>query len=137
MTDLTQGACTCTSRHATRCECADAPVYRRRAARPSCAAGAAITAPIALIGPGHGLAGLAIAAAALITIATVIALAPELFWLLALRQPSRDLHRLLRQLPPQDAARLSRQLNDACAMVTTARAVRSQQRQSGPPGTSR
>lgn len=72
---------------------------------------------------GHGPAALAIAAATIIAVTMIIVLGPELFWLLALRQPSRDLRRLMRKLPPRDAARLSRHLDDAHVKVTSARAA--------------
>jgi hypothetical protein len=86
-------------------------------ARGLAVAGVSVVLPYA----GHGLAGLAIAAVTIIAVTAITVLGPELFWLLALRQPSRDLRRLMRKLTPQDAARLSRQLSDAYGKVTAAR----------------
>jgi hypothetical protein len=76
------------------------------------ACGTAVTG-IALAPAGRGLADVIIIGA--LVIATVIpALAAQLFWLLALTQPSRDLRRLLRQTrSTRDAERLARQLHQA------------------------
>jgi hypothetical protein len=90
-------------------------------ARAHCTVGAIAGTPLAVLGAGHGLTGLAIGATAVILATAITALAPELFWLLALRQPARDLHRLLRQLPPQDAERFAGQLNDAYGKAFAAR----------------
>ena len=48
--------------------------------------------------PAHGLAGLAIIAAALVLSSLIMTVIPAWFWLRALSQPGRDLHRLLDRL---------------------------------------
>ncbi len=90
-----------------------------------CMAGAIAGTQLAVLGAGHGLTGLAIGAAAMILTTAITALAPDLFWLRALRQPARDLHRLLRQFPAQDAERFAVQLNDAYGKALAARAAHS------------
>ena len=76
---------------------------RHSSPRTDHAAGTIGGLSIALLGTWHGLIGLAAGTAAMILVTAITALAPELFWLCALRQPSRDLFRLLRQFPARDA----------------------------------
>jgi hypothetical protein len=84
-------------------------------------AGGADASAIALTSAGRGIAGLMVIGA--VVLATMIpALAKELFWLIALTRPSRDLGRLLRQTNcVHDTERLARTLYRAQNAVVNAR----------------
>jgi hypothetical protein len=79
---------------------------------------------------GHGLAGVAVAAGAVLVTALMV-LAPELFWFGALRQSSRDLRWLISNTSPDNAERLGQMFQKSSQAVLEARV---RQRDCGRPG---